>query len=288
MIEYLLILTLTVAVILAVSKGVGKPLQEYMQRNVLDLVGCMLRVGQFPTKSFGLCQNAIQIQMDVEGAYDNTGSGAGDSTGNANSSSTNDNNSNENGNSDTNGSGNDTSDQGDDAGNRTRVRSNTGTGSLNDTGNDSAFGNGPTKRIRISNDDSTAGDKEISTGSENGPNFGETTVIVRRIKREDGRVGGSFYVEGDERAGDEAQGPESYQAVTSQQNPRSEFDRQPSGRRFAIKQPTDNAVKGATKDEDVDFSFLGMIKWIIIIGVLLFIIIFAASQLNSIRKGWTD
>jgi hypothetical protein len=287
MIEYLLLLTLTVALVLAVSRGVGEPLQKYLKNNVLDMVGCMLRVGQFPAKSFGLCQNAIKIKMDAQAGQGGGGSGSG-GTGNSSSSSNDENSAgSEDGDSNGNGSGPEGDSDGDDSSNRARVRSNNSAGGLNDSGDDSAFGNGPTTRIKITNDDSAGEDKEIATGGGNNQ-FGETTIIVRRIKREDGRVGGSFMVTGEQSAGADPEGPETYQSVSSQVNPRSEFDREPSGQKFSIPKPKDINAGAISKSEDVDFSFLGMIKWIIIIGVLFFILVFAASQLNSIRKGWTD
>jgi len=271
MIEYLLVLTLTVALVLAVSKGVGKPMQDYLQSNVLDLVGCMLRVGQFPTKSFGLCQQAIQVKMDVAANYGDSGNGnSGSSSANSNESS----------NSADRNNGNDKNNNANRS-NSARVRSNTSTGSLNESGGGSELGDG-SKKIKISNDDSS-GNNSFSIGINN---LGTTTVIVRRIKREDGRVGGSFFIK--ENKSSKNDGSENYQAMKSQKTPKSEFDRTPTGLKFSIPKNGRNGQVTSKDDENVDFSFLGMIKWILIIVALFFIVVFAASQLNSIRKGWTD
>jgi len=281
MIEYLLLLTLTVALVVAVGKGVGVPMGKYIDDNVLGVVRCMLRVGQFPTKSFGLCQGAVQAQLDVTGNF-STGSGGSNSASSANSS-TSSSDSNNGDNSQNNGSDDGSSTDSDD---NTKIRSSNSTGAINDSGDQSELGLGTTTRIKIKNDDAGA-DSKISTGKV-GAGFGETTVIVRRIKRKNERVSSRFTISEDGNSAYEGVGPETYQANRSQKAPVSEFDRQGKSNRFGIPKTKESDLRGPASDAEVSFSFLGMIKWIIIIAVLFFIVVFAASQLNSIRKGWTD
>jgi len=168
------------------------------------------------------------------------------------------------------------------------VRSRNQTGSLNDNLDSSSFENGAVRRVRITNGDSDAGeDTELSNASDSSK-FGDTTVIVTRIKRKEERVGGSFSIESETEGQYEAVAPESYRNVRTQKIKGNELEASATGSRFAIPKESENDIRGPAAAEDVDFSFLGMIKWIIIIGVLIFIGVFAASQLNSIRKGWTD
>jgi len=279
----MLLLTLTVALVVAVGKGVGVPMGKYIDDNVLGIVRCMLRVGQFPTKSFGICQGAIQAQLDVDGNFSSGSGGSNSASSSANGSS--DTNSSEEGRDNTNGS-DDGSSADSDTNENTNIRSSNRTGAINDTGDQSELGLGTTTRIKIQNDDA-GGDSKLST-AKNGAGFGETTVIVRRIKRKNERISSRFNIGENSDSGYEGVGPESYQASRSQKAPVSEFNLQGKANRFSIPKTAESDKRGPASDAEVSFSFLGMIKWIIIIAVLFFIVVFAASQLNSIRKGWTD
>ena len=273
MIEYLLVLIITVTLVIAVSRGVGNPLQNYIQQNVLDLVGCMLRVGQFPTQSFGLCQAALEAEFDVDGNIENINSGNGSSGNNNNNSS------------DDAQANNDNQERGQNNGtsgnNGPRVRSQNSNGSINESG-----GGGPdgsdTQRLKVATNEVQSDEIPIRGGQ----NFNEPTVVVRRINLGDGQIGGSFSINRDPKAKKEAGVVAS--SVTSQRTPRALVEPNSPEVRFGILKPAPRSYASEVEEKKVGFSFVGTIKWIIIIAALLFILVFAGSQLNSIRKGWTN
>lgn len=250
---------------MALSRGVGRPIQDYIQNNILSVVGCMLRVGQFPTKSFGLCQAAAQVNFEFAENVPNTGDGGG-AANNSPSEANNNNNGGEQ--------------------NRTPPRPATPTQprfrSSNETSSiDSGGGSGapPDKTIKISNDDS--GPSSIARKGFSS----EPTVVVRRIRR-DGQLGGGFSIAKDKKekfADGAAQVTTSAKAV-----PRDLITRRPTASRFSIPKPKSDSKKGPDTGLDAGFSITNLIKWILIIGILFIVGVFLASQLNSIRKGWTD
>jgi len=90
LIEYLLILVLTVAILSAVANGVGVPVVDYMRDKVFNMVGCMIRVGERYDIAFDRCGGTAALSLDLtelRSGQSNTGNGGG-GTGFRNSNST--------------------------------------------------------------------------------------------------------------------------------------------------------------------------------------------------------
>lgn len=282
MIEYILILVLTVAIIMALSKGVGRPLQSYLKNNVLNIISCMLRVGQFPTKSFGLCTEAAKVKFDFKGSFTGTtGSGGkGSSTPGDNNGGDADDGSKDG----KNGSNANNSEAG---GSKkgSKFRPSSSSGALNENDSD-PFGDSATQKIKIRTTDLGSGKSgELAmTGFED---LDGQTIIIRRIHKNN-RIGGSFFVSDDSASKEEADGKAFAQTSTKKALPLSLLEDSNVESSFSIPKAKSRGPADADLNVDVEFSFFGFLKWGIIIAVLVIFGFFTLSQLNSIRKGWTD
>ncbi len=269
--------------VMALSKGVGRPIQEYIKNNVLGMVGCMLKVGQYPHIAYGICGEALQLKLDMKGSFTGT---TGASGGNSSSNSNSDNTDNNNGDSDGNNSDSENGDANSNssARNRTRYRSSGSTGSLGESDSDE-FAGADSKVVKINTVDLGANNNsELGVSGFQGE--GGQTVIIRRIRRND-RIGGSFFLSGDE--AEQAETPEAnVPTKQTQRLPTALISERATEESFAIPKSKKRGPQNTTIDTEVEFSFFGIIKWGIIIAVLGIFGFFTMSQLNSIRKGWTN
>ncbi len=274
MIEFILILVLTVAVVMALSKGVGKPLQKYLQSNVIDIVGCMLRVGQFPIRSFGLCTEASKLKFDFNGSFSGV---AGDGSSNGKNSGKNKDGKNSN-------NGGDTQNSSTANKNRPRFKSSRSTGSLNESDSDTS-GESDTKTIKLPTDRDGGRNSSFGMNEFNGSD-GET-IIIRRIHKKN-RLGGGFFLSDDTDSKQEAKEKALSKAVTKKPLPLDLLENSNTSSSFHIPKAKNRRPAGDDLDAEMDFSFFGILKWGLIIAILVIFGFFTLSQLNSIRKGWTD
>ncbi len=269
MVEYLLILVLTIAMVMALSKGIGRPLKSYIQNNILSVVGCMLRVGQFPTKSFGLCSEAVKIKFNVTESFANE---SGSSSKSSSSSSNNKNR-------DLSGEDKNAPNSGNKNSPKTPYKPSNSTGSLN--GSDQFESSSGPKAIKVNGDLDSADSNEISI---NGfKNSHKQTIVIRRIHKNN-RIGGSFFISEKEKEAKNSAPPKKQ----AKSLPPSLIQDKVTVDSFAIPKSKNNTLKNPQTDDGIKFSFLGIIKWGIIITIIVFFGFFTMSQINSIRKGWTD
>ena len=281
MIEYLLILILTVSIIFAIMNGVGRPVAGYMN-SIFELVGCMLRVGEGPAVAYNLCGGLPSLEFDTSSL--SSGSGGGATNSNSNNSSNN--NSDDSNNSDS--SGNNSGSSG-----STRINPPSGRGSVDGNGGrrggvannfgDNDVGAGQSNRIKVPEDE-LGNDSSFSASG-----LGNQTVVIRRIRRRNTeQIGGSFSLVGQEEAvnsgafGEVSPGPVKKKVPDGPENTR----RRTSS--FTVESDKKANLGATVKDRDDGFSLMKMIKWAIIIAIIIIFGAFTLSQLNSIRKGWTD
>ncbi len=251
---------------MALSKGVGRPLKDYIQNNILSVVGCMLRVGQFPTKSFGLCNKAVKLKFNVKGSFSTSSSSSSNSNNKTQDSSE------ENKTAPQSESKNSTK--------TTRYKPLNSTGSLDSSNQLKDSSNSP-QIIKINNDSDSINSSKLATSDLQ--NNQRRTVIIRRINRNN-RIGGSFFISENER---KIQNPT---PLTNQVKslPVSLIQNKIIESSFAISKPKNKDLKNTTLNNEIKFSFFGIIKWGIILAILAVFGFFTISQLNSIRKGWTN
>lgn len=288
-----MILTVTVAIIMALDKGVGKPLKNYLQNNVIELVGCMLRTGEYPNVSFGLCQGGDLLKFSFSSHVGDGGSSGGDGQGGRGSnkgsnSNQQDSSSNKGGSSDSSGgdknSENSSSSSGEGNSNRFRNRSSGGSGGIDQQPDFEDFSSN-TRQISLESSDGEAGqDGEFSSAGKFEDDSG-TTTVVRRIRKNE-RIGGSFLIS-EENYDEETEITSEGGGTRKVSTPLAmrEEGRGPSA--FTI-QPEKKKTYKKKDDGGFDFSFMNILKWILIGGILVVFGVFAFAQLNSIRKGWTD
>ena len=271
LIEYLLILVLTVTILSAVAKGVGVPVVDYMKNKVFDMVGCMIRVGERYDIAFDICGGVAALSLDLteltEGQNQtgsNSGSGPSQSTSSNNRTNSN------------NGGG------GGSGGSCSGFRNSNSTGSVDGNGSNSGSGSeiaGAKNRIKIDNEDS--GSSNFS--SDNGAS--EPTVLIRRIK-----VGKQIRdkITLSTKNNDSSGG----QVINSSTKSKKIEDKEEKGRRrissFSVEKQKKDLGPDSGSLEDESFSFIKIAKWFLIIAIVLIIGVFTLGQLNSIRKGWTD
>jgi hypothetical protein len=283
MVEYLLILVITVSLVMALSRGVGLPIKRYIEDNVLGLVSCMLRVGQFPSKSFGICSlDGANLNVDFEGNVPNLG---GENTGSGSGTSSRLSDSNTGGGSDgadgSSSGSNDSSQSGNSS--EPSFRSSNSTGSINEGGNNPFDDVSSTSRINIGGDEDSNYDtkRELNISQNDGE-----MVSVQRFGKED-RIGGSFSIDGDEIENQQDSASAS-SGTKSQEVPESLLETTTPKSSFSIPKEDSQRDLSSIQDEGIDFSFMNIIKWVIIIAIFVIIGFFTFTQLNSIRKGWTD
>lgn len=275
---------------MALSRGVGSPLQKYIQSNILDVVGCMMRVGELPHKSFGICQGASELKFNFNAALsENSGGGSGANSGSSDKAKNGkDNEDGQNEKNSENSSASSDSDRSKSK-RRPRVRKSSSTSSL-DSGPDfdSEFSNASRKTIKLNkNADQIGEDSSFDLDDGGIRNLGgDTTIIVKRKKRGNSRIMSNFSISGDEE--EETATPQTGPTVVSEikKNPSAPFsDRAVS---FSVPKPKDRGPAEIDLNMESDFSFMNLIKWALIIAIIIIFLVFAGTQLNSIRKGWTD
>jgi len=289
LIEYLLILILTVSIIFGVMRGVGSPLVNYIQNNVFGLVGCMLRVGEGPQRAFDLCGGTAALEFNLGELTDNNPTGGnsgstGGSSSSANSSSdgggNNSNNSNNASNSDSTASINEPS------GRSSVDGDNNGGGGAGGGYNSSEFGsnssNNGANRIKISSDE--AGED----GSFDFKGGGSQTTVVRRVRRSGEQIGGGFTLVGREEAINSSEFQQNTPSPSKKKIPTDMNERKRKVSSFSVDEKKGTGAKIDDYDPGSGFSFIKMLKWALIIAILVIFVLFTLSQLNSIRKGWTD
>lgn len=267
-VEYLLILVVTVALVMALSRGVGKPLQNYIKQNVIEVVSCMLKVGQFPTKAFGLCQAAAQARFDFNGNIPNTSSSSSSSAQTTNNSS------------DSNNSGQNSSNNNNSSNNssKPRFRSSNSSGSIDEGGSDSSDSS-DISIVKIQSDDSGNGELSLKGF----PTTGGQTVIIRKIRGN--RISSGFSLSEDELKNTSK---ENFQKQTKRPVPVALRQERINESSFSIPKEKKRRPQSSEIKTELEFSFFGIIKWGIIFAILAVFGFFTMSQLNSIRKGWTD
>lgn len=266
--EYLLILVIAVAMISALGRGVAKPLKDYFQANVMEVVGCMLKVGKFPNEALGLCQSAAELNISDSLASGSSGNGGSDSNRDPNDSNTGSNQSSEE--SSTEGNNN----------NGTPFRASSrrsGSGSVDESSGAPLGSN--TKTIKLSNDDSDSGGNSFK----NTEFLGESSdsVSIRKINK-DGSLSGSLSISNNENK----DGSLASASTTAQKAMPEELSEKPIAESsFAVPKEKQRNLSSTGKDKGLEFSFFGIIKWGLIIALLGMLAFFTFSQLNSIRKG---
>ena len=271
LVEYLLILVLTVSIISAVMNGVGKPLASYMS-NIYKLVGCMLRVGEGPNIAFNLCGGWPSLELNKDalnavgsiGGSNSGGDGSDDNTNNSNSS-------------ESNQSSNITTPSNrrsiDGSGNRNGGNSNFG---------DSTDPNQPNK-IKIEGDKPGDGDSFNYSGSN------QKTVIIRRIRRSGGgQIDGGLTLVDKEKAINSGETGTVTPSPIKKKIPEKLRVNGKKVSSFTISSNNGQSDGAELYKENNSFSFIKMVKWAIIIAIIFIFGAFTLSQLNSIRKGWTD
>lgn len=282
-IEYLLVLLLTVSLIIALSRGVAEPIVNHLQSKVFDLVGCMLRVGELPHIAYDICGGDEALNLDFQGALASTSGGGGGGATNSSDSTDSDN--------ANNGGDSENSDSGD---NGPNVRERSGNGSLDGNGR----GGGPNRRGG-SNDfafDDESGDQKIKLNNEEGggdssfeskiPTADGTTVIVTKIRRKNEQVGGGFSLISDE----EAKENEIQNTATPTTTVKSSNEKEPFRKVSSFSVEENSKTRGPILDDNGgdEFSIMKFIKWGLIIAIIVIFLLFSLTQLNSIRKGWTE
>ena len=270
LVEYLLILVLTLSIILAVLRGVGSPLVDYMKDNVFGMIGCMLRRGEYPARAFGACGGTKALKLNLKEQLDST---SGSSTGGSGSSN--------------NSTGSDSSS----SSNSSNIKEPDGRGSIDGSSRstNTEFGSGDSpadsanKRIKIAS--ALGGDE--SFGYDGGTN--NQVLVVRRIRRRGGgeQISSGFSLVGRE----EAINAGEVQLVTPEPSikkvPREDI-RRPKVSSFSIRDTKKTDTQIENQDISSGFSFMQIIKWALIIAIIVIFGLFSLSQLNSIRKGWTE
>lgn len=285
-IEYVLVLVLTVVLVLALSRGVAEPIVKHLQTKVLDLVGCMLRVGELPHIAFDLCGGDEALSLDFEGALasvNSGGSSTADSNNNTQTTDSREDNSNRNENTNR---GND---------NNPDVRDQASNGSLDGGGGGRGRGSGGRNSGDNGFFDDESGDTKFkidseepaSTSSFEGKFPTETgqTVVVTKVRREQ-QVGGSFSLISDE----EEKENETQSSGTSRVKISSSNDNE-AVRKVSSFKVEDNAKTNRSNmnnDQGGGFSLFKFIKWGLIIAIIVIFLLFSLTQLNNIRKGWTE
>lgn len=297
LVEYILILVLTIGIILALNRTLGQPLQQYTRNLVGDMVRCMLETGELPAQAMQVCginvnfqsqpfdPNAAGSSLNGQGTNGNNGQ-----TGAGNNNANNDQDGNENqGNND--GSGNNQAADGDSQagsnGNRIRSRSPGRSRGAIDTGFDS---DGVTSRkTNISTGGDLAGGGEGSfelSGQDN-----NQVLVRRRIIRRKGAqgIGGQFSLSGSKTKTDGFETPDRSirrrsRVVASADNTEEALQKKP--RQFKPPQPK-KKKKGPNAEIGFQWNLGNLVKWGIIIVILIIFGVFAGNQLNAIRKGMT-
>ena len=269
LIEYLLILVLTVTILSAVARGVGVPVVDYMKNKVFNMVGCMIRVGERYDIAFDKCGGTAALSLDLSelNSGQSSNSSANNSiSDNSNQASTSNNRPNSNTN------------------DRTGFRNSNSTGSVDgrsgsqDNNSGSEITNAK-KRIKLNNEDSGGSNFSFNDGSS------DELVLVRRIK-----VGKK--IKNKTTLTTKKSKVLNEKNLNNLPNSKKIEDEESKGRRrissFSIEKSKQDLEANTDTLDDEGFSFIKMAKWFLIIAIILMIGLFTLGQLNSIRKGWTD
>ena len=274
LIEYLLVLVLTVSIVMAIMNGLGKPVARYME-SIFEVVGCMLRVGEGPAIAFQLCGGVEALQLD-RAAF-----GGSDGASNKNGGKSSNDSSN-------NGEGGDSSD----SNQENNIKTPDGRGSIDGNGRDRSSGSSnfdgnpidPDQPNRIKINEEEAG--RDGSFSHSGSN--QNIVTVRRISRKNEQINSGFTLVEKQRAINEGEFGSTTPAPIKKTAPESIEEKNRTVSSFAI---IDRKRQNSGLDERKNsegFSFIKLIKWGIIIAIIFIFMIFTLSQINNIRKGWTD
>ena len=283
LIEYLLVLVLTVSIVMAIMNGLGKPVARYME-SIFEVVGCMLRVGEGPAIAFQLCGGVEALQLDRAAL----GGSGGASNKNGGKSSNDSSNNGGGGDSSNNGRGGDSSNPNQE----NNIKTPDGRGSIDGNGRDRSSGSSnfdgnpidPDQPNRIKINEEEAG--RDGSFSHSGSN--QDIVTVRRISRKNEQINSGFTLIEKQRAINEGEFGSTTPAPIKKTAPESieEKDRAVSGFAITDRKKQTSGLDGRKNSED--FSFIKLIKWGIIIAIIFIFMIFTLSQINNIRKGWTD
>lgn len=239
----------------------------------------MLRTGEFPNAAYGLCEKSYNMKV---GSLDGGGSSNSSSSGSKSSSSDGSDSKNKEGSSEKKGSKKSSSDNGD-SGANFRSSGSKQPASIDQGTPFDSNGRSDVKKVKINGGNSgEEGSFELGAGFNDSSG---STVIVRRIRRGNDRIGGSFLISGDEAQNTQEESGST--KVSTAPLPSGMRESKPRVASFVIPK-TSNKIQKESSDKGFDFSFMNIVKWTIIIAILVFFLIFTGNQLNSIRKGWTD
>lgn len=283
-VEYILLIVVSITLVIGVATKLITPLRDFMQNYAGAYVECLLETGDLPSFLTTNPNSECTIEkMKAVGLLDSTsggsgGSGGGGSGGQTSGNSNASNSNRSNGSSNTNGGSGSGSGSGSSSGSSRGPQpsqgSNTGADSGNETGSSSssssAGGAGEDKDAKKSNSLSS-GDSSDSGGLktyQNDYGSGITGVVsVPKEMQQNGLQSGSS------------------QMVKSGQSQVDELRQSSFSAPFNEKP---EPKKGLDLESGMGFNWGMYLRYFIIGGIILALIIMVGTQLNSLRKSWTS
>ncbi len=285
MVEYILMMVVTLTLLLGVATKLIPQLRDYMQNYAGSYVECLLETGELPPPLNSNPNSECTIEsMTASGRIGTTstggggGSGGGSGTNNKtsnNSNSNNGNNSNSNQNANSNGSGSGGS--GSNSGPKPRVGANTGADAATP-----GFGSGSSSGSKgSSTGDKVAADPTLTPNELNSSGSGRG--VPYSVQQDNGRgISGMIKAPNQTEAAIIGSGATS--TLKKGNNFAGDDLRKSSFSAPITKDDNDN--KASNDSIDLGFPFGLYLRYFLIGGLLLALILMVATQLNSLRKGW--